>query len=542
MLSNMREFLADKLKELVAPPYGNSLLTTPAKIWFFFGRTAIFIMAAEEGLAWGYFGSTLSPNLILASIASLITGLFAFMLVVSIDIALMNFDLYWSYYQEKLFDDPPKLSQKAETIAGFIGRSVFVILSLIVTSPFLTQLFFYTDINKELAVEKSARVAAARELVKNNHDEAIKKVSSFIEKDREELTKEVAGKGISGQRGDNKVAATIRAKIAAETAQLKELEERQTNELTMFDNAVANDDLALLSNRFKVVVGNVGPVERNQALGRVKSSPAFQERERSIKAAFILVFLGLLMLKLFQPKSVAIYLSEHVQDFYKQFKEGNMKEILDSLKVVNKEMTPYEFNDFLINRYSKMIKLQRKESREKELRTLIQECEKTEKQERERFGSAIQNKTQDLKNIESQLTKVEEEKKTQSSKIENLKPQITSATAFVTTLQKELANSKMSTAKQQKQIIVVEAIENLETLNYEMQGLQAIASEIEDKVNHLKNIKKTIEEELKELKKTGKKAVEMRKEKERELLDVLAEIADLRSEIPINFDAASVVF
>jgi hypothetical protein len=92
-------------------------------------------------------------------------------------------------------------------------------------------------------------------------------------------------------------------------------------------------------------LGN-GMEARGQIVDQLKKNEGFKRTERSIRGALFILFIGLLLLKFFQPPSVMIYFSAALQDLHKRYRDLALNELLRPNETPGNRpggMTPHEF-------------------------------------------------------------------------------------------------------------------------------------------------------------------------------------------------------
>jgi chromosome segregation ATPase len=88
-------------------------------------------------------------------------------------------------------------------------------------------------------------------------------------------------------------------------------------------------------------------------LGIMMDNPDYSGAKRALAVFLMFLFFGLVILKLFQPRSVAIYYSEQLQSLYTDYSQGKFDEHLDphDRARVGAPMTPQRFEEWALNSY-----------------------------------------------------------------------------------------------------------------------------------------------------------------------------------------------
>lgn len=303
-------------------PYGNNLVDGVTELWLLFASLNILSIALCDAVAWAYFGYTTASGMA-AWVAAAVAGLIVFVLVGSLDAMFVMHDR--SNRQRKIVEDEAGLSAKLGRLfrrdrVAVLARVILVILTFTVTAPFLTQLFFSRDIAANIQSRNEQRLGEARATIVRNADAQIAALRSERARRSGDLEREIAGTGASGRYGDGPTAAAIRGELATLDAKIGATEAAKESEVRAFDHALATPDL--LAGRYGIDLVREGPDTRAKVIAELEQSPPFRSTQRAIKAFLLFMFLGLLCLKLFQPESVRIYYSGHLQAAYRRMQAG----------------------------------------------------------------------------------------------------------------------------------------------------------------------------------------------------------------------------
>ena len=404
------------LRTLLLRPYGEQLLSDGARFWLSAARTLVAVMALVEGVSWGYIGTLLAKddNSVVAGLA---VGLVVALVVWWLDVSLVTLDQSRAFYARKLYNRSIDSSwlNPFKTWGGIAVRVGVVTVSLSITAPFIAQLVFRADIEKALEGRRSTLIGQTRanisahfaaelgkverqlrelqSLAEQNTQAARAKTQTLLEQARLDLAsaqrdyeKEIAGQLRTGtlQRGDGPTAKAILKRIARievdialyrktlaappsdqsalpifdrlKEAQLRraELDSERESELGRFERAVEMDDLKELENRWGLVLPSNSLGAQKTLLASLKYQPVFVETELAIRAFLAIIFMVFLSLKLFEPRSVKIYLSEALQDEWQRYKKGEFDDWLSESDRPNEEqppMPPHRFEDMMVRVY-----------------------------------------------------------------------------------------------------------------------------------------------------------------------------------------------
>lgn len=329
-------------------PYGDSLLTPAGAFWIFAVRIAILLMAAAEAMAWSYAAFYLATG---GARWAAATGafIFTFATVCLIDASLMTLDRWARQNDHRITSEPaPHWIARVRDILSIGARVALIALSMFITAPFLAQLMFNDDIERTLRDERTALRASARQSVLGPLQQRALTLQTQLDERRTALDAEVAGAGISGRYGDGVAAKQIRATVATlekDHAAVVAEHQRLATELDgMSDEAIAaRYNLALPGDSFQ---------ERARVLANIKGAN-YALTERAVQAFLAFLFFALILLKLFEPRSVKVYFSERLQGLWRQYQGGLFDPHLDPAErsVGTASMSPLRFEDWCLNTY-----------------------------------------------------------------------------------------------------------------------------------------------------------------------------------------------
>lgn len=343
---NWRRFL----RRVSLKPYGDYLLTPGGDFWIFGARTIVVLMAAAEALSWAYLGSQIGRDF--PWIAASIAGVFIFSVIWVVDASFITLDLSASFY-ERVAGSRDGASLKKTQLkfaTGALARLLIVFGSLLITAPFLAQLMFSKDVESEMISYNDDLVASARTVEE-------KKLMSPVEKLEEEKRllemqriQEVAGSGPSKRYGKGPVLATIEDQLRRKEEEILGAKRVAAEALASFDRLSKEE----LRRRYKIKFVEDGVQAREEVLGSLLNKPTYSRAELAVKAFLALLFVGLFILKLFQPRSIQVYFNEQLQSLHARYRLGLFDHFLESSEraAAGCRIDPLRFEDWCLTTYA----------------------------------------------------------------------------------------------------------------------------------------------------------------------------------------------
>jgi hypothetical protein len=354
---------------LTLNPYGNNLRSPQTTFWFISAGIIIALMAFSEGFVWAnlfnfFFSETLSKEVRIPLCLGI--GIVIFWLLWLIDTTFVLLDNSTPPLLEmptgrfkaiKTFVKQHLNKNAGKFWLGFVTRIVVVALSLYITIPAITKLSISEDIDKSIKDDNNKIRTAKVDSITNNIDKInapkLAQLDSIIELERSDLKLEVAGKGKSGKYGYKDAAQAIEKSLNAHIAERNSLEKKINTEKSIVENASDNQ----LSKKYGVEFKKKTAGVVNEVAEKLSKNQNYKEVEGVARTYVILLFVALVLLKIFAPRSVKIYLNEELQDLYKAFKTNQINSIyfayfkdeFDNTK----EITPYRFYEFWEKYYFK---------------------------------------------------------------------------------------------------------------------------------------------------------------------------------------------
>lgn len=333
--------------------HGDSLLSRDTAVWATFTAIGVFLVAATEALAWGYVGAFIGGSGTTRYLSALVLGLIAGIAVWILDVSFVVLDLRRHEDEEIMgktdrSGSAPKnqlLSKLQSPSAGLAMRVGMVLVSLLVSAPYVSQLFFARDIAVVLNKERSDEIQKRREEVVQKHDLRIHRLRQDADSLQKELVNETAGQGPSHRFGRGPTAKTIEKHLHVREAEILQAEASKAGELSTYDSLPP----AELAKKYDVVMAGNGIQARNKAMEIVRKQPGYTRTEWTIRALLFGLFVVLVVLKMYQPATARIYYSAFCQDCYILCLKGEFDEVLGQQK--NRHWTPISFDQWLKTQY-----------------------------------------------------------------------------------------------------------------------------------------------------------------------------------------------
>ena len=346
-------------------PYGDFLCTPGASYWIACIRLVIIVMALSEAIAWGYLGSLFGRGPV-GYIAAGIAFLFVFIIIWIIDVSFVTLDLSRAHYDRAIMRK--KVStwvDNTKISIGLLGRVAIVVVSLSISAPFIAQIVFMQDIDNEMERQNLARVDAMSDSLLAARDVEVAALDSLILEKEAELVTETAGQGASGNYGFGPVTQAMERNIQ----RLKDERMAKIEEKDELEESFRTLSTVEFARQYNVDLVDNGVQARSAILSSLAENPEYKTAKRAITAFLAFIFAALVLLKLFQPRSVKIYYNEKLQDLYKEYLTGNLNKWISKEEQYPGEgpsrMSPLRFEDWAINTYGviRSEDIKRRESR-----------------------------------------------------------------------------------------------------------------------------------------------------------------------------------
>jgi hypothetical protein len=343
------------LRHMQIRPHDDRLLAPSAAFWFFSACCLMFPMALTEMTAWGYLGLLFTEGNLRWVVAAF-TGITIFVVVWMIDVSLITMDRAWGEHAEAILGKPPASAtwRRIREAFTFLLRISLLVGSLTITAPYLAQVVFHKDIERHIASEAGRIIEAGRATAAAKYDSQIQQKDAGIAVKRSEYEHEVAGKGTSGRYGLGPAAMALGQTVSTLEEERGALQSDKDTGLNEFDT-LARDwrtNREKLAALYGLTLPQTSILENRKALEILRKRPEYQSTELAIKAFLGFIFAGLLLLKLFEPHSVRLYLSDVLQQENLRFLAGAFDEMLPANeKSTSKSgaISPQRLYDFLVN-------------------------------------------------------------------------------------------------------------------------------------------------------------------------------------------------
>lgn len=393
---------------LTLKTYHNNLLTTGGSTYLTVVSFIMILAAFSEGFAWGFLGSTFTPEAPIVGWIAL--GSFVFLLMWFFDRSLASADLLKNEHAKTLNGlEKENFSIKTffKNSSPFIARFGIVILSLIITAPFLTQLVFKADIENRMLDQYKDNILLARETGLTTRDNKINELEKLVNSTNDKLQTEISGKSGTGY-GRGYVAQSIERQLNTIQSDLKIARVERNSFLEKFDQAVDRGTEEELK-KYGITIAKDSPIFRQQAIDDFKSQPAFQNTDRAVHIFLFILGFILISAKLMQPRTLQMYFSSRLQEKWALYKLGTFDKHLpeqerSTLLLQTNQSIPEEFEDIIVqyvkdqsNRKTQeilMLQEQERLNREKQQKLLIEvqrklDKEKLEQEKREQFEAEL---------------------------------------------------------------------------------------------------------------------------------------------------------
>ncbi|HKV94473.1 MAG TPA: DUF4407 domain-containing protein [Candidatus Angelobacter sp.] len=333
-------------------PHGKRLMTSSTSFWLFSARIMICTMALSESVAWGYLGFLFGQGSI-RWITAAFMGIVIFLVVYMIDVSLITLDRAWKEHSREI------LGQKSPRfgIMNFVTFGLRILLlvgSLTITAPYLAQIVFHNDIQRFVDNEAATEIDATRRQIVERYDTKVIAKNAEITDQRTRYEQEVAGKGPSGRYGSGPAAQAMLADVKKLEDDRESLLKEKAAALKAYD-ALAIDwrtNQDKLAANYNVKIPQVSILENRKALEELGQRPEFRSTELAIKGFLAFIFAGLIMLKLFEPSSVRLYMSDVLQQEYNRYLAGSFDYVLPTTERSTNTrfvMSPQRLYDFLVH-------------------------------------------------------------------------------------------------------------------------------------------------------------------------------------------------
>lgn len=347
----IRDRIPSLLQLFQLRPHGSRLLTSGANYWFIAARLSVLLMALVEGLAWGYLGYLFLEGA-LRWVTAACAGLIMFLVVWMIDASLLTIDRSYSKHARTILGEAAERHQ-VKTATAVAVRVFVVVASLTITAPYLSQVIFHREIRAVLDADAARLLEEKRGQLRDSWKVKLASLDDELNRKRRELEAEISGTGRSGRYGRGPAAEAIAENVAAIELARTSTERAQLDESHAFERLASDWQLNReeLASTFNVTLPEESILANRRALQDLTARPEYQQTEVAIKAFLLFIFLGMVLLKLFEPSSVKLYLSEVLQQEYSRYLGGSFDHVLPEGERSHsgaKAMTPQRLYQFLV--------------------------------------------------------------------------------------------------------------------------------------------------------------------------------------------------
>lgn len=464
--------------------YHNNLLTTGGATYLTVVSFIMILAAFSEGFAWGFLGSTFTPETPLLGWVGL--GSFVFLLMWFFDRSLASADLLKNEHEKTLNGlekDIFSFKIVCKNSLPFVARFAIVILSLYITAPFLTQLVFKADIENKMLEQYKDNVILARENGLKTRDAKINTLEKLINNTNDKLQHEISGKSGTGY-GRGYVAQSIERQLTTIQSDLKIARSERDSFLSKFDQAVDRGSEEELK-KYGITIAKDSPIFRQQAIEEFKKEPAFQQTDRAVHIFLVILGFILISAKLMQPRTLQMYFSSRLQEKWALYKLGTFDKYLpeqerSSLILQTNQSIPEEFEDIIIQ-YAK----EQRERKQQEL-LMLQEEDRLNREKRQKILLEEQRKLEKEKLVQEKQEKFDQELK-QAEKVHL----------------ERLAKEKSELEMREKTRVFYET-QILKSLGEVEEAEQEYLANFSDKISEYENLEKQLITELHEIERTYK--------------------------------------
>jgi hypothetical protein len=412
---------------LTLKTYGANLLCNDAGLWIFSVRLLMLFLISTECASWGYAACQIaSPDI--APFVSAFAVLAAFTLNWTLDGSIMTID------REKLYlkvrpaaRNAGSLSAQNKILILVLGRMAMISAVLYASSSFLVQAMFHKDIESEMANENRTHIEQKRLDLLKPLEERSTALQKTIAGEEGDVALEIKGLSSTQIPGCGKVCRELREPLANQRLELTATQDR----IAAIQKDFEQNTPAELQQRYHIGLLGDGLEARGRIVEKLKQNEGFKRTEWWIQGALTILFMGLLLLKIYQPPSVALYYSAVRQDLFKRYRAGEFNHLLRPLQYPDSPtggMTPYEFaewaEDFLAGKLGEGLRKELailkndQESSQLDLATRVQKSDK----ELTQFEARVRD-------LADRRTALELEKCRAVSAVENLDESIEAAQA-----------------------------------------------------------------------------------------------------------------
>ncbi len=338
---------------------GRSLLTRGASSYLSLLAVVMILVAIAEAIAWGYLGSTFTPNNPYLGATCLAT--FVFILIYFLDRSLLTYDTLEEYHVKTFSYFKPDKSNKLSKIkmlffksSGFVIRLLIVGISIYITTPLLAQLVFKADIDNYSQTLNQEALSAKKESITLELNTFRAVQANKMQVIDNILLEEQSGK--YGSVGFGAKAKALQRQKELNEARLLEVEKEFASKLQELEIAFKNKDTDTLKS-YGILLQVDSLMLRNEAIKVLETKDSYKQTHYAILALILMLTIAMFTLKLFSPKSVKLYFSQTLQEQWilycnKYFDDKLPKKLKSTENNNTKLALPQMFENMMINYFN----------------------------------------------------------------------------------------------------------------------------------------------------------------------------------------------
>lgn len=398
---------------LTLKTYHNNLLTSGGSTYLTVVSFIMILAALSEGFAWGYLGSTFTPQT--PYVGWFILGGFVFLLMWFFDRSMASADLLKDEHEKTLNGlgkEKTSIKKFASKYMQFVVRIGIVCLSLYITAPFLTQLVFKADIENKMLVQYKDNVTLARSQGLQSRDQKIADLENKINQTNDKLQHEISGKSGTGY-GRGYVAQSIERQLGTLQSDLKAMRLERSQFLTHFDQAVDRGHEEELK-KYGITITKDSPIFRQQAIEEFKTQPAFKKTNDAVHIFLLILGTILISAKLMQPRTLQMYFSSRLQEKWALYKLETFDKYLpeqerSTLILKTNQAIPEEFEQIMVAYATSQVERKKQElSMLQEQERLALDKQQKQLQEQERLLQKEREKQAQQDILDAELEQAEQ--------------------------------------------------------------------------------------------------------------------------------------
>lgn len=324
----LKTTISTALKKLFFFDHGVRLLRPSAANWLLSMWFLAVAMATLEGFTWSKIMMVFLPQDY--AVAAVCIGIIWGAAIWIADANFTTLDISQDYRKTK----PPieTINHSVTGISGWLHnrllmgsliRTCIICISMALTGPFLAKTLDERTVLGMIDAENNAAIVKLRADAATEADTKINELEIKLADKREELVRETAGRSVSGRSGWGPVAKAMEKNINSLEAELQHARFAKTERLAQLAR-MSSEELVRLEG-LKLLVDNAETRARMRAQkqqGKEEKIYGIPASEVLASALFMLLFMLMLVLKIYQPRSVAIYLNDHLQEMYERYLQG----------------------------------------------------------------------------------------------------------------------------------------------------------------------------------------------------------------------------